>query len=307
MSEILEDKNYWHPAFCGAAELEFKDNKNDLEFQREYNLSKEPIKIDLLVVKKIGSARIKNEIGCIFKKHNILEYKSPGDGMSIDDYFKGLSYACLYKSLGKTVDAIPADEITVSLFREERPDKMFESLRKIGATIEERFSGIYYVKGVIFFDTQIIVTKELDMETHSSLRILSKNAQEDDARHFLEEVEMFDTQGDIENAEAILQVSISANKKLYKKLKEEFDMCQALQDLMKDEIEERINEGIGNAVNKAVDKAVSKAVSNTTERLNKLNALLLKTERYDDLKRSTEDKDFQDKLLEELVPKVVNN
>jgi hypothetical protein len=48
-------------------------------------------------------------------------------------------------------------------------------------------------------------------------------------------------------------------------------------------------------------------VSNTTERLNKLNALLLKTERYDDLKRSTEDKDFQDKLLEELVPKVVNN
>jgi hypothetical protein len=299
MSEILEDKNYWHPAFCGAAELEFKDNKNDLEFQREYNLSKEPIKIDLLVVKKIGSARIKNEIGCIFKKHNILEYKSPGDGMSIDDYFKGLSYACLYKSLGKTVDAIPADEITVSLFREERPDKMFESLRKIGATIEERFSGIYYVKGVIFFDTQIIVTKELDMETHSSLRILSKNAQEDDARHFLEEVEMFNTQGDIENAEAILQVSISANKKLYKKLKEEFDMCQALQDLMKDEIEERINEGIGNAVNKAV--------SNTTERLNKLNALLLKTERYDDLKRSTEDKDFQDKLLEELVPKVVNN
>jgi hypothetical protein len=70
--------------------LEFRYNKDDLEFQREYNLSKEPIRVDLLVVKKIGRAWIKNEIGCIFKKHNILEYKSHGDAMSIDDYFKGL-------------------------------------------------------------------------------------------------------------------------------------------------------------------------------------------------------------------------
>jgi hypothetical protein len=242
MPEILEDKNYWHPAFYGAAELEFRDNKGDLEFQREYNLSKEPLRIDLLVVKKIGGAKIKNEIGRIFKKHNILEYKSPGDGMSIDDYFKGLSYACLYKSLGESVDERQVDEITVSLFREERPEKMFESLKGLGATIEEKFHGIYYVKGIIVFDTQIIVTKELDMETHSSLRILSRNAKEEDARHFLGETESFDTKGDKENAEAILQVSVSANRELYKKLKEEFDMCQALQELMKDEIDEKLKE-----------------------------------------------------------------
>jgi hypothetical protein len=30
-------------------------------------------------------------------------------------------------------------------------------------------------------------------------------------------------------------------------------------------------------------------------------------ERYDDLKRSTKDKDFQNKLLDELVPKVANS
>jgi hypothetical protein len=295
MSEILEDKNYWHPAFDGAAELEFRDNKGDLEFLREYNLSKEPIRVDLLVVKKIGSVKIKNEIGFIFKEHNILEYKSPGDGMSIDDYFKGLSYACLYKSLGNSVDAIPAEEITVSLFREERPEKMFESLKKLGATIEEKFPGIYHVKGVIVFATQVIVTKELDMETHSSLRILSRNAKEEDARRFLGETESFNTQGDKDNAEAILQVSVSVNKELYKKLKEEFDMCQALQELMKDEIDEKINESVG------------KAVGNVTERLNKLTAILLKDKRYDDLERSTKDKDFQNKLLDELVPKEANS
>jgi hypothetical protein len=45
----------------------------------------------------------------------------------------------------------------------------------------------------------------------------------------------------------------------------------------------------------------------TKERLNKLNAILLKAKRYDDLERTTKDKDFQDKLLDELVPKVANS
>lgn len=39
----------WHPAFCAAAELEFKENKTELDFQREYNLSKKPLQIDCLL------------------------------------------------------------------------------------------------------------------------------------------------------------------------------------------------------------------------------------------------------------------
>ena len=47
----------WHPAFYGAAELEFISNKGDLVFNREYNLGKEPLRLDLLVVRKpIGDA-----------------------------------------------------------------------------------------------------------------------------------------------------------------------------------------------------------------------------------------------------------
>jgi hypothetical protein len=45
----------------------------------------------------------------------------------------------------------------------------------------------------------------------------------------------------------------------------------------------------------------------TKERLNKLIDILMEAGRYDDLKRSTKDKDFQDKLLDELVPKVANS
>ena len=36
-------KIQWHPTFCAAAELELRFNKDDLEFKREYNLSKKTI------------------------------------------------------------------------------------------------------------------------------------------------------------------------------------------------------------------------------------------------------------------------
>jgi flagellar biosynthesis/type III secretory pathway protein FliH len=40
----------------------------------------------------------------------------------------------------------------------------------------------------------------------------------------------------------------------------------------------------------------------STERLNRLNAILIEQKRYDDLERSTRDTQFQNQLLAELVP-----
>ena len=48
----IEDKKQWHPAFCAAIELELKEDKEVLYYEREHNLSKKPLQIDLLVIKK---------------------------------------------------------------------------------------------------------------------------------------------------------------------------------------------------------------------------------------------------------------
>ena len=72
--------------------------------------------------KKSSSDKVmKNEIGHIMRKYNVLEYKGPGDELSIDTLYKTLGYACLYKGYGKTINEIPAEELTVSLFREAYP------------------------------------------------------------------------------------------------------------------------------------------------------------------------------------------
>ena len=122
----------WHPGFYAAADIELSANRSELDFQREYNLSRKPLQIDLLVIKKADDVRTENEIGHIFRQYNIVEYKSPDDGMTIDDFFKTVGYACIYKGLGDTVNQIPLNQLTVSLFRENYPRELFCHLRENG-------------------------------------------------------------------------------------------------------------------------------------------------------------------------------
>ena len=229
------DSIKWHLGFYGAAELEFSANKGDLQFTQEANLSKEPLRIDLLIVKKLTDAVIQNEIGRIFRRYNIIEYKSPDDNLSIDDFFKTVGYACIYKGLGETVNQIPAEELTVSIFRESFPQKMIAALRQSGMAIEERFQGIYYVSGQIPFRAQVVVTGQL-AHTHHSLRILSKNADENDVRAFLEEAVCLSDPGDRDNISAVLEVSTAANIQLFEELRRRTGMCDALRELMKDDL-----------------------------------------------------------------------
>ncbi|MBR1437462.1 MAG: hypothetical protein IJ587_02895, partial [Synergistaceae bacterium] len=50
--------------------------------------------------------------------------------------------------------------------------------------------------------------------------------------------------GDKENIDAVLQVSVAANRDVYEKIREDKDMCEALRDLMKEQIEQEVEQGI---------------------------------------------------------------
>ncbi len=237
------DKIQWHPAFYAAAGLELYEDIERLEIKTEYNLSKEPIRIDLLIIKNDESiGKIKNEIGHIMRKYNVIEYKSPEDNMTIDDFYKTIGYACLYKGYGNTVNEIPENELSVSLFREVYPEKLFLTLYEQGHKIKERYPGIYYVTGNLPFPVQIVVTKQLERKTHRWLRILSANADREDVEAFLSEADKMDNPRERNNIDAVLQASVKANYELYQEIRRESTMCEALRELMKDEIEHDINE-----------------------------------------------------------------
>ena len=53
----------WHPAFVQALRQELFDYRDSLEFKCEYQLTSEPLRIDLVIVKKPRETLIKSNRG----------------------------------------------------------------------------------------------------------------------------------------------------------------------------------------------------------------------------------------------------
>lgn len=117
--------------------------------------------------------------------------------------------------------------MTVSLFRASVPKELLSQLSREGYIIEKQVPGIYYVNGLLV-PTQIVVTNQLNPQNHESLKVLSKNAQTDDIQRFTELSSAFTEPGDKEKADAVLQVSVAANRKKYDEVRRTSDMLSLI-------------------------------------------------------------------------------
>ncbi len=244
---MKKDKIAWHPGFCAAMELALRENRTDFIFEQEHNLSREPIRIDLLVIKKHSDRAISNKVAYIFKRFNVIEYKSPKDSMNIDDFFKAIAYTCLYKCSGQTVDAIPVREVTLSMVQAVYPRRLMKLLKLCEMTVEEKYPGIYYVSGKLPFDIQIIVSGRLEQQENIWLKSLVDGIDNTTYSELLNVVSTLSEQGDVECADAVLEVVSGANYKQVERWKEESEMCPTLKKLFAPELalarEEAMAEG----------------------------------------------------------------
>jgi hypothetical protein len=134
----------WHPAFTQALQLELEPFLHSLEFTPELPLTSEPLRIDLLIIKKSPSLVIEKNIARIFKRTNIFEYKSPHDYISLHSFHKTLAYTFLYASLNKVL----LTDMTISIVGNRHPGKLFKELEGEGyGRVVERERGIYEVVG----------------------------------------------------------------------------------------------------------------------------------------------------------------
>lgn len=257
---MKDKKIQWHPGFVAAMNLELAEDRDALIFEKEYNLNTKPLEIDLLVIKKEASVQIGNEIGAFFLGHNIMEYKSPEDHLDIDDFYKTLAYAGLYKAYGETVDQRKEDDITVSLLREARPEGLFQYFAEHGYTVSNPYKGIYYIKGKNMFPVQIVVTGELEKAEHTWLGALSEKLGKQDMAELLEKIRKLTGKNDRELADSVLEVSIGANRRVVEELKGDASMYQALMEIMEPQLllrdEEKINEGMQKGIQKGIQGAI---------------------------------------------------
>jgi hypothetical protein len=121
--------------------------RRKLTFIFEHPLNSEPLRIDVVIIKKEPGTVIDNPIGAIFRGVNIVEYKSPGDHLSVSDYHKVGAYTRLYS----VQNGVETGDMSISFVTAGHPRKLFEYVKKeYGFEVREGRRGIYGIRGDIW-------------------------------------------------------------------------------------------------------------------------------------------------------------
>ena len=203
------DKIYWHEAFFTALQHELCQYKDFLEFDAEYRLSEEALRMDVLVIKKDKAVQIEKNIGRIFRGSNIFEFKSELDSFSVSDYFKVLGYAYLYMAF----ESVSIADITISVSLTKYPRELIKYLEsECGFEVRNVSDGIYYVEGSAI-QIQILESKKLPLEENLYLRNLRSSLSAED---MLKTLQAFDEVGSLDSRNAYLDRVIRANLLAFK-------------------------------------------------------------------------------------------
>jgi hypothetical protein len=171
----------WHSAAVAALQLELEQYKDALQFLPEYQLSTEPLRVDIVIIKKSRDITIEKNIAAMFRTDNVVEYKSPEHSVLVEDFYKVYGYACLYACLAK----VPITEVTISFVQNRYPRDLVAHLKEVrGYQVEERRPGIYTVTGDIF-PIQIINSRELSVDENLWLKDLTNTLGIPEIQHLM--------------------------------------------------------------------------------------------------------------------------
>ena len=140
-----EGRTRYHYGFYAAMKVEYDLAKAPVSYEQEKQLGEDPLRLDFLIVMKEDDTVLSDPIGSFFKKVNIFEYKSPEDGLTIDDFYKAQGYGLIYKGFDRKVNELPIEQLTLTLVRHRYPKELFKVLRAEGYMIISDHAGIYKV------------------------------------------------------------------------------------------------------------------------------------------------------------------
>ena len=195
----------WHPAFFEAIQLELEQYRDALEFVSECQLTAEPLRIDVLIIKKAKDIVIEKNIAAIFRGVNIVEFKSPDDYVAIEDFYQVYGYACLYAALNHA----PITDLTLTFVESHYPRELLRHLEtERRYHIAEERPGIYSIRGDIL-PIQIINSRKLSADENLWLKELDNMLGVADIRRITAEIYR---QGKAARIRAYLDVISKANK-----------------------------------------------------------------------------------------------
>ena len=181
---------------------------------------------------------VKKTIGRIFRKHNIIEYKSPDDSLSVNDFYKVYGYACIYQSNTDRIKEIDPKELTLTFVCSHYPRELLKHLEKVrGMHTEYQGAGIYYITGDPI-PMQLLITPELSGGENYWIQSMRTDLRAgEEIRKLMREYEKHRKSKDYA---AVMNLITRAN---WEQMEVERKMCDALNELFAEELKEADNKG----------------------------------------------------------------
>jgi len=231
----------------------------DVTLHDEHRLSREPLRIDIMVIKKNRDVEIGISWGKIFRQCNVIEYKSPVDSPPTLPVFIKVVHG--YVGIYSTQNDVNISDMSATILCYQKPTELFGILKnELSYKILRKNRGVYYIiqKGGVqekSLAVQIVVYSELD-DSDLVLKALRPEIDEATARKVLELTEeegessaslpqWWDVMWSIN--ENILSEEMGMNKRdrvrLAKKLKEKGVLTEILQEERQDAWQKGVQAG----------------------------------------------------------------
>ena len=225
----------WHDGFHASLQIELQREPAHLEFYSEHELYKKALRVDTLIIKNSDDTPVQKNIGKIFRKYNLIEYKSPDDYLSINDFYKAYGYACLYQSNTENVHEVSMEDITISFVCSHYPRKMLKILKKErNIEVEQIEKGIYRLKNDPI-SMQILLINKLPPKENLWLSSLTRNLPMNRNTELL--LREYQQHKESVLYQSAMELIMQANKKI---MEEDCNMvCDVLKEIFADEWNKR--------------------------------------------------------------------
>ena len=233
----------YHYGFYSAMKVEYDLVQARVKYEQEIQLGEDPVRLDFLIIKTEG--KLEDPIGEYFRRVNLFEYKSPEDGLSIDDFCKAQGYALMYKGYGRKVNELPLTEITLTIVRHAYPRELIKALKESGYEIHEAHRGIYRVEGKMMIPVQIVVSSRL--EGYEGLKLLAKGSTKEAVVEYAKRAIASGDENIKTNAGTVIEICLNINKELDRQIKEDEAMHKTIREIFKEDFDDAEKKGIQNA------------------------------------------------------------
>ena len=229
----------WHAAFEAILRIETHGCPG-VEIRTETEIGYDAPRADFVILTRDDAEPLSDPVFGIFRSINVLEYKRPDDALNERTLYTAAGYASLLIGTAEREGDVPPDEVTVSVFRARRNPVLFTRMEEAGELVRTDVPGVYRVLGLIKLPFQVVVTSELEGDSHAAFRALTDRAELADVARVIRAADRETDEAVRDYYGSLIELVLSKNPQVADEIGRDDTMEDVLMEILKDRVEEKL-------------------------------------------------------------------